>query len=125
MAEPVRLQLMMGPVVAVPVPRAVLDAVQEVKVEANSGETQSGFEITFRISNRSPLQTLFLLTGGSSIPILRVVIAVTLGGETTVLMDGVMTHHELRSESGPTSTQPRCSSLRQPVAWRTMPCESG
>ena len=104
MPEPVRLQLLIGPGVPLPVPRAVLDAVQEVKVESNSGETQSGFEITFRISNRSPLQTLFLLTGGSSIPILRVVIAVTLGGETTVLMDGVMTHHELRSDSGPTPT---------------------
>ena len=104
MPEPVRLQLMIGPGVPIPVPRAVLDAVQEVKVESNSGETQSGFEITFRISNRSPLQTLFLLTGGSSIPILRVVIAVTLNGETTVLMDGVMTHHELRSDSGPTPT---------------------
>ena len=104
MPEAVRLQLMIGPGVPIPVPRAVLDAVQEVKVESNSGETQSGFEITFRISNRSPLQTLFLLTGGSSIPILRVVIAVTLGGETTVLMDGVMTHHELRSDSGPTPT---------------------
>jgi hypothetical protein len=102
--EPVRLQLLIGPGVAVPVPREVLDAVQEVKVESSSGETQSGFEISFRISNRSPLQTLFLLTGGSSIPILRVVIAVTLGGETTVLMDGVMTHHEVRSDAGPTST---------------------
>jgi len=102
--EPVRLQLMMGPAVARPVSRDVLDAVQEVKVESNSGETQSGFEISFRISNRSPLQTLFLLSGGASIPIFRVVIAVTLGGETTVLMDGVMTHHEIRSDSGPTST---------------------
>ena len=104
MPEPVRLQLMMGPAVARPVSRDVLDAVQEVKVESNSGETQSGFEISFRISNRSPLQTLFLLSGGASIPIFRVVIAVTLGGETTVLMDGVMTHHEIRSDSGPTST---------------------
>ena len=31
-------------------------------------------------------------------------IAVTLGGTTTVLMDGVMTHHEIRSDGGPTST---------------------
>ena len=100
----VRRQLMMGPGVAVPVPRAVLDAVQEVKVESNSGETQSGFEITFRIPTRSPLHTLFLLTGGAGIPILRVVIAVTVGGETTVLMDGVMTHHEMRSDTGPNST---------------------
>jgi hypothetical protein len=101
---PVRLQLLIGPGIAVPVSRDVLDAVQEVKVEANSGGTQSGFEITFRISNRSPLQTLFLLTGGSSIPILRVVIAVTMNGETTVLSDGVMTDHELRTDTGPAST---------------------
>ena len=104
MPEPVRLQLLMGPGIPIPAPREVMDAVQEVKVESGSGETQSGFELTFRISNRSPLQTLLLLTGGSSIPIFRVVIAVTLGGSTTVLMDGVMTHHEVRSDGGPTSS---------------------
>jgi hypothetical protein len=90
--------------VPLPAPRAVLDAIQSVKVESNSGETQSGFELTFAISNRSPLQTLFLLTGGAGIPILRVVIAVTMGGTTTVLIDGVMTNHEIRSDGGPTST---------------------
>jgi hypothetical protein len=104
MAEPVRLQLLLGPGVPLPAPREVIDAVQEVKVESGSGEAQSGFELTFRLSNRSPLHTLFLLTGGSGIPIFRVVIAVTLGGTTTVLMDGVMTHHEVRSDGGPTST---------------------
>jgi hypothetical protein len=100
----VRLQLLMGPGVPLPAPREVLDAVQDVTVESGSGQTQSGFELTFQISNRSPLQTLFLLTGGSSVPIFRVVIAVTIGGATTVLMDGVVTHHELRSNAGPTST---------------------
>lgn len=104
MPEPVRLQLLMGPGVPLPAPRAVIDAVTHVTVESNSGETQSGFELALRISNRSPLQTLFLLTGGSSIPIFRVVIAVTFRGTTTVLMDGVMTNHELQPESGTTST---------------------
>jgi hypothetical protein len=103
-AEPVRLQLLLGPGVPLPAPRAVIDAVQEVKVEVSSGEAQSGFELTLKIPNRSPLQTLFLLTGGSSAPIFRVVIAVTFAGSTSVLMDGVVTHHELRSEAGPTST---------------------
>ena len=101
--RPVRLQLLVGPI-PIPVPRSVLDSVEEVTVESGSGEAQSGFEITFRLSNRSPLHTLFLLTGGAAIPILRVVIAVTVGGETTVLMDGVMTHHEVRSDGGPTAT---------------------
>jgi len=103
-ADAVRLQLMMGPGVPVPAPRVVLDALDQVKVESGSGQTQSGFELTLKIQNTSPLETLFLLTGGSSIPIFRVVIAVTLGGTTSVLMDGVMTHHELRSDGGPTST---------------------
>jgi hypothetical protein len=100
----VRLQLFMGPGIPIPAPREVIDAVQSVSVESNSGETQGGFELSFRLSNRSPLHTLFLLTGGSSIPIFRVVIAVTIGGQTDVLMDGVMTHHEVRSDGGPTPT---------------------
>lgn len=97
---PVRLQLFVGPAVPVPAPKVVIDALQEITVEAGSGTTQGGFELTFSIDKRSPLQTLFLLTGGAGIPILRVVIAVTIGGTTEVLMDGVMTHHEI-STDGP------------------------
>lgn len=104
MDEPVRLQLFAGPGVALPVPKEVLDAVKEVEVETASGDTQSGFQITFSLPNRSPLHTLFLISSGANIPILRVVIALTVRGVTTVLMDGVMTHHEVRSEGGPTST---------------------
>ena len=104
MSDAVRLQLFVGPAVPIPAPREVIDAVEEVTVQAGSGGAQDGFELTFRLSNRSPLHTLFLLTGGSSIPILRVIVAVTVGGETTVLVDGVMTHHEVTSDGGPTST---------------------
>jgi hypothetical protein len=104
MAEAVRLQLFVGPVVPLPAPREVVDAVQVIQVESGSGGSQSGFQITFGLSTHSPLHTLFLLTGGSSIPILRVVIAVTVRGTTTVLVDGVMTHHEVRSGGGPTAT---------------------
>lgn len=95
---PVRLQLFVGPVVPVPAPREVLDALQQVTVESGSGGAQSGFELTFQVSRRSPLHTLFLLSGGASIPVLRVVVAVTVGGQTDVLIDGVMTHHEIASD---------------------------
>lgn len=100
---PVRLQLFVGPAVPIPAARAVLDALKEVTVESGSGDAQSGFELTFEVSKRSPLQTLFLMTGGASIPILRVVVAVTVNGSTDVLIDGVMTHFEI-STGGPTST---------------------
>lgn len=104
MLDQVQLQLFIGPGVPIPASREVIDAVKSVTVESGAGGSQSGFELTFRLNNRSPLHTLFLLTGGSSIPIFRVVIAVTVQGSTAVLIDGVMTHHEVSGDGGPTST---------------------
>jgi len=102
MSRGVELNLFIGPAVPIPAPREVIDALEKVQVQVNSGDTPSGFELTFALSKRSPLQTLFLLTGGSSIPVMRVVIMVTMAGQADVIMDGVMTHHEVQpgSEGG-------------------------
>lgn len=100
---PVRMQLFVGPAVPLPVPAAVLDALREVTIMSGADGTQSGFELVFDVPKRSPLTTLFLLTGGAGIPIMRVVVAVTVRGTTEVLIDGVMTHHEI-APGGPTST---------------------
>src|SRR5262245_162621 len=96
----VRLNLMIGPAVPLPVPREVLEAVDSVTVNIGSGQAQGGFEIVFKLSRRSPLYTLFLLTGGSTIPIVRVVIVVTIRGQAEVLMDGVMLNQEVRDGGG-------------------------
>ncbi|MDF5753125.1 hypothetical protein [Spongiactinospora sp. TRM90649] len=96
----VRLSLLIGPAVPIPVGRQVIEAVESISVVAAAGDTQSGFEIVFRLSRRSPLHTLFLLTGGVAIPVMRVVIAVTIRGRAEVLMDGVMLHHEVRDGAG-------------------------
>jgi hypothetical protein len=89
--------LMIGPGVPVPVPKAVLDALQSVTVRAATNRA-SGFELKFTLDNRSPLHTLFLLAGGASIPIIRVIIVVTIGGTPQVLMDGVMKQHSIAPE---------------------------
>lgn len=91
---PIRLTLMIGPAVPVPVSAAVLDALQSVQVTSAAGRP-SGFQLSFNLSHKSPLHTIFLLTGGSGIPLIRVVIVVTVGGTPEVLMDGVMTNHEV------------------------------
>lgn len=97
MAEGIKLSLMIGPAVPVPVPRPVLDALQSVTVTTATGGA-SGFELQFSLSTHSPLHTLFLVSGGSgAIPLVRVVIAVTVRGITEVLMDGVMTNHSVSS----------------------------
>ena len=89
------LTLMIGPVVPVPVPQEVLDALTSLSVTTNS-DSGSGFQLEFTLSNRSPLQTIFLLAGGASIPLVRVLIIITVNGKADVLMDGVMTNHEIR-----------------------------
>ena len=96
----ITMTLMVGPVVPVPVPRVVLDALTAVQV-TTSTTGASGFRLTFTLSKRSPLQTLFLVASGASIPLIRVIIAVTLRGQTTVLMDGVMTEHSVEPSTEP------------------------
>ena len=95
MLKGINLTLMIGPAVPVPVSQDVLDALTSVQVVTAAGETASGFELAFKLSKNSPLQTIFLLAGGGSIPLMRVIIAVTVNGTPEVLMDGVMTQHEV------------------------------
>ena len=95
MLQGIHLTLMIGPAVPVPVSRTVLDALTGVQVMVTSGETTSGFELTFTLDKNSPLHTLFFVTGGAMIPVLRVVIVVTVNGTPEVLMDGVMTQHQV------------------------------
>jgi hypothetical protein len=94
----VNLTLMIGPAEPVPVSADVLDALDSVKV-ISKATGASGFELVFKISVQSPLQTLFLIGAGVSIPLVRVVIAVTIGGQTTVLMDGMMNDHSVSPDA--------------------------
>ena len=94
MLKGIHLTLMIGPVVPVPVPQSVLDALQSVEVTVRDTNT-SVFQLQFVLGTRSPLHTLFLLTGGSPIPLLRAVIVVTVNGTPNVIMDGVITDHQI------------------------------
>ena len=104
MVNGVNLTLMIGPVVPIPVPRAALDALTSVQVTNASGETASGFELQFAVNSRSPLQTLFLLSGGALPPILRCLILATFNGVPNVLMDGVILDNQLTPGSNGASS---------------------
>jgi len=99
----IHLTLLVGPAVPIPVPRVVLDALQSVSVTVNA-ESISTFELRFALSTRSPLHTIFLLTGGAGIPLLRVILVVTVNGSATVLMDGAMTWHDVTPGSDGVAT---------------------
>ncbi len=100
----VQLTLMMGPFVPLTVPRSVLDSLDAAEVTVNDVGA-SGFQLTFLIDKQSPLQILFLLTGGLPLLFMRVVLVATVNGVANVLIDGVVTNNHIApGDKGSNST---------------------
>ncbi|MGF1643981.1 MAG: hypothetical protein ACFCUJ_10075 [Thiotrichales bacterium] len=95
----IQLTLLMGPVVPLPVPRPVLDALESVTVTSAAGAA-SGFQLQFGFHSKSELNTIFLIAAGQNAnlgtPPLRVLLIVTLNGTPEPLFDGVMTQVEVQ-----------------------------
>ena len=99
MLKGVHLTLMIGPLVPLPTPQSVIDALTSVQV--TSGKDKSGFQVTFAISKKSTLLKT-MLTAGYFDPIsTRVVIIATVSGFPYVLMDGIVTQQEITPSSDP------------------------
>src|SRR3954447_22509567 len=97
-AKGIQLTLMMGPIIPLPAPRGVIDALDSVEV--HTADTGSGFQLTFQSTSKSALNTIFLIATGNSTslatPPLRVLLIVTLNGRPQPLFDGVMTNVQVQ-----------------------------
>jgi hypothetical protein len=125
MLDSVQLNLMMGPFVPLTAPREVLDALDSVEVTVNDTGT-SGFQLTFVIDKQSPLQILFLLSGGSPLLFMRVVLTAIVNGVSNVLIDGVVTNNQISpgdkgSNSTLTITGEDLSALMNQSDWSGFP----
>lgn len=125
MLDSVQLNLMMGPFVPLTAPREVLDALDSVEVTVNDTGT-SGFQLTFLIDKQSPLQILFLLSGGSPMLFMRVVLTAIVNGVSNVLIDGVVTNNQIApgdkgSNSTLTITGEDLSALMNQSDWSGFP----
>jgi hypothetical protein len=93
------MTLMIGPVIPAPVPEFMIDALDEVKVTTAAG-SPSGFQLRFRINNRSELNTIFLIAVGQNTsvgtPPLRAVLVVSRNGRAEPVFDGVVTNVEVQ-----------------------------
>lgn len=100
MSNAVHLSLLIGPIIPLPVPAMLIDALEEVTVTSAS-EGASGFQLRFKVNSKSELNTLFLIAVGNNAslgtPPLRVVLIVTLGGRPQPLFDGVLTNVEVQA----------------------------
>lgn len=89
----IRLVLWLGERVPAPAPYEVMTHLQRVEVSTGTGEAD-GFSMSFALA-RSALPDFDLLERRTLRPMTRVIIAVVMGAVPEVLMDGVVTHHQL------------------------------
>jgi hypothetical protein len=100
MASAIHLSLLIGPVVPIPVPALMIEALDSVTA-TTSADSSSGFQLRFKINSKSALNTIFLIAAGQNTsvgtPPLRVVLIVTLGGRPQPLFDGVVANVEVQA----------------------------
>jgi hypothetical protein len=95
----IRLMLLLGRSVPLPAPYEVVRALTRAEV-TNDDQNGDGFQITFALS-KTKVGEYDLLQGGSLDPSSRVIIAVLLGITPQVLIDGIITHHQIAPGSDP------------------------
>ncbi len=99
LAKGVQLTLMIGPVIPMPAPRVVMDALDSVEVRTSAGAV-GGFTLSFKFNSKSELNTIFIIAGAQNaspaMPALRVMLVVTLNGTPQPLFDGVMTNVQVQ-----------------------------
>jgi hypothetical protein len=102
LAKGIQLTLMIGPVIPVPAPRVVMDALDQVEVRTSAGAV-GGFTLTFKFHSKSDLNTIFIIAGAQNVspvtPALRIMLIVTLNGTPQPLFDGVMTNVQVQPGS--------------------------
>ena len=99
LADNLLLQLLMGPVLAVPVPTDLSNALQSVQVTSAVGSA-SGFQLSFAVSKNSII-TNALLPVGFFDPRIRVIVVAIVNGTPNVLIDGIITKHEMSPSNTP------------------------
>lgn len=103
MLDSLRVQLHLGAVVPEPAPRELIDALESVQVN-ETAEGQSGLQLKFNAALGGRIQREWL-PGGFFDPPRRVVVSVWTGSAQEVLIDGVITRHEVTASNEPGKTQ--------------------
>ena len=94
-----RLQLLIGPSVPLPAPYPVMEAFVSLEVTTRDSDFD-GFQMTFTLGKESPLDYGLLLSGLFDPPN-RVIIIAIIGATPEVLIDGVITSHQVVPSNRP------------------------
>lgn len=93
MLKGIYLSLFIGPMVPIPAPKEVTDAM--ISAQINTGGERSGFQLVFSMNKKSTIYKTLLPSGYFDPGTTRVILSCTVGGIPNVLIDGVVTRHEV------------------------------
>ena len=97
----IRLELLIGPTLPKPAPLEVMDSLIDLEVTTQDRELD-GFQMTFSIGRtRKQYNEYSLLQGGILNPPNRVIITVIIEVKKYVLIDGIVTHHQVLPSNQP------------------------
>lgn len=94
-----RLVLWLGQTVPLPAPPDVQNALTSLEV-TNDEQSGDGFRMSFTLSKELPFD-FNLLQSGALKPSTRVIIGVLLGASLEILIDGIITHHQVAPSDEP------------------------
>jgi hypothetical protein len=99
MINGVHLTLLIGPGVPIPAPPPLVEALESVQI--TSGTDRAGFQLAFSTGPTSLIQNVLLPAGFFDPIVTRVIVMVTVRGTPQVLIDGVVTRHEVAPSNEP------------------------
>ncbi|MEZ4450426.1 MAG: hypothetical protein R3B09_13185 [Nannocystaceae bacterium] len=103
LARGLYLTLLLGPGAPTPAPRELLFALSSASTQTSTAG-RSGFQLAFETADPAALRRLLLRAGLGFDPSLRVILALTLRGRARVLVDGVITQHQVSHQPGGKAT---------------------
>lgn len=105
MSDPgIKLQLLIGPTMPKPAPAIVMNSLLDVEIE-NRDDGRDGFRMTFTLGRKTMSNDFTLLRDQYLETRHRVIILVLMKGQTQVLIDGFITHHQLMPGYEPGQTR--------------------
>jgi hypothetical protein len=99
MLKGIYLTMLIGPGVPIPAPKVLVDSLSNIQV--TSSKDRSGFQISFLTGKNSSIVTTLLPAGFFDPITTRVILIVTLNGIPNVIMDGLVTNHQLGPSNEP------------------------
>lgn len=91
------LSLFMGPMVPMPAPKSVVDAL--ISAQVNTGGERSGFQLVFSMNKTSPIRQTLMPAGFMDTGTTRVILVATVGGIPYTIIDGIVTRQEVNASN--------------------------